>query len=451
MAKRSWRDTMRVHEACERFPPMSADELRELGEDIKKNGVRYPVAVWTDPNSGEELLLDGRNRLDAMELVGLDVFNGSDGDLAYETVEGDPYSLALSFNLHRRHLTDEQRRDAIIDHIARAPEKSDRQIGKEIGVDHKTISRARAKGEDVGRIPHVETRTDAKGRQQPAHKAEPRRRTAAEREAALAVAGRVASSMSGSKDPAVQAAADRAEARSEQTRRRQQAASGNGNGKPPSRFAPDVEMAPHAERGADLYETPACAVRALLEVEPLSGTIWECACGPGSIVGELRAAGHCVFATDIEDYGCPYSVGGVDFLKQIEPPKGDTDATIILTNPPYRLANRFVRHALALAPNVVMLLPLRFLESTGRADILDGGQLARVYVFRNRLPMMHRAGWDGRKIATGKVAYAWFIWDREHHGPATVHRISWREHPLFRADNLENLRGAARRREAIDL
>jgi hypothetical protein len=71
------------------------------------------------------------------------------------------------------------------------------------------------------------------------------------------------------------------------------------------------------------------------------------------------------------------------------------------------------------------LLPVRFLEGERRSDILEGGQLARFYVFRNRLPMMHRAGWNGPKIETGKVAFAWFIWDREHHGPATLHRISW--------------------------
>jgi hypothetical protein len=61
----------------------------------------------------------------------------------------------------------------LIDLIARAPGKSDRQIGKEVGVDHKTIATARAKGEDVGRIPHVATRTDSKGRQQPATKHKP--------------------------------------------------------------------------------------------------------------------------------------------------------------------------------------------------------------------------------------------------------------------------------------
>lgn len=54
--------------------------------------------------------------------------------------------------------------------IARQPERSDRQIAKMVGVDHKTIAAARTKGEDVGSIPHVETRTDSRGRKQPATK-----------------------------------------------------------------------------------------------------------------------------------------------------------------------------------------------------------------------------------------------------------------------------------------
>ena len=51
-------------------------------------------------------------------------------------------------------------------------------------------------------------------------------------------------------------------------------------------------------------------------------------------------------------------------------------------------------------PRVVMLLRLAFLESKRRSGILDGGQLARVHVFRNRLPMMHRAGWAGPKASS---------------------------------------------------
>jgi hypothetical protein len=187
---------------------------------------------------------------------------------------------------------------------------------------------------------------------------------------------------------------------------------------------PGVAAAPHAERGNDLYETPPAAVRALLEVEKLTGTIWEPACGPGAIVGVLRAAGHRVVATDLIDYGCPDSRGGIDFLTTTSLPDG---VTTILTNPPYRHANAFVRHALKLAPRrIIMLFPLRYLETTGRSDILDSGKLARVYVFRNRLAMMHRARWEG-PIASSQLAFAWFVWDREHSGDATLHRISWRE------------------------
>ena len=46
--------------------------------------------------------------------------------------------------------------------IARAP--SNRQIGKEIGVDHKTIARARVKGEELGRIPQLEKTVGADGK-----------------------------------------------------------------------------------------------------------------------------------------------------------------------------------------------------------------------------------------------------------------------------------------------
>jgi len=71
-----------------------------------------------------------------------------------------------------------------------------------------------------------------------------------------------------------------------------------------------------------------------------------------------------------------------------------------------------------------MLLRLAFLESERRCPILDNGTLADVYVFRKRLPMMHRAGWEGRK-ANSAMAFAWFIWKRDHRGPIVLHRLSW--------------------------
>jgi hypothetical protein len=80
----SWRDFLTVHPAADLFPRMSESELRELGEDIEKNGLLEQPVFYRDPELG--------------------------------------------------------------------------------------ICAARTKGEDVGSVPHVETRTDSRGRKQPATK-----------------------------------------------------------------------------------------------------------------------------------------------------------------------------------------------------------------------------------------------------------------------------------------
>lgn len=178
----------------------------------------------------------------------------------------------------------------------------------------------------------------------------------------------------------------------------------------------------YAERGVDLYETPREAVDALLRVERLPYRIWEPACGPGAIARVLRAAGHVVTATDLVDYQSPdMDFAGRDFLMERSAP---TDVECIVTNPPFKLAEEFVAHALELCPRVIMLLRLAFLESERRSRILDTGNLVRVLAFRKRLPMMHRAGWEGRKANSG-MAFAWFIFMRDYHGPIELRRISW--------------------------
>jgi hypothetical protein len=178
-----------------------------------------------------------------------------------------------------------------------------------------------------------------------------------------------------------------------------------------------------AARGDDVYETPVEAVHALLRVERLPDSIWEPACGPGAIVKVLREAGHRVYATDLVDHGCPDSESRIDFLFERRAPDG---IETIVTNPPFKLAGQFVSHALQLVPHVIMLQRLAFLETKGGSAILDGGQLARIHVFIERLPMMHRAGWTGPRIKNPSIAFAWFVWDRNHVGPTTIDRISAR-------------------------
>jgi hypothetical protein len=198
-----------------------------------------------------------------------------------------------------------------------------------------------------------------------------------------------------------------------------------------------VQRAPLKEHRGDCYDTPPVAVSALLKVESLPKRIWEPACGTGNIVKALRDAGHHVIATDLNDRGCPNSLSRVDFLfcgrpywphcgcgTQSGPHACECGYDAIVTNPPFALAEKFVARAIQDAPYVAMLLRLAFYESDRRSHILDSAGLARIHVFANRLPMMHRAGWEGRKANSG-MAFAWFVWERGHLGPALIDRIYW--------------------------
>lgn len=180
-----------------------------------------------------------------------------------------------------------------------------------------------------------------------------------------------------------------------------------------------------ADRGHDLYETPSCAVRTLLAVEYVPMMVWEPCCGPGAIVHELRAAGRTVHASDLIDYGCPGSSGNRDFLMEIVAP-----CETIITNPPFKLAEAFVEHSLRLCPTVMLMMRLAFLEGLRWNNRRFRDHLARVWVFTPRLPMMHRAGWDGPVNSNSGIAFAWFVfrrdWVRQGGRPA-IDWVNWRE------------------------
>jgi hypothetical protein len=130
------RSTLPIHPAAELFPRMSPDELRALGEDIKKNGLHVPVALWAGHIEGGDrklYVIDRVNRRDAMEMVGIT----SDKMKGFQTMkpEPDPYAFAISMNIERRHLDAEQKRDLIAKIIKTKPESSNRQIAKQIKVD----------------------------------------------------------------------------------------------------------------------------------------------------------------------------------------------------------------------------------------------------------------------------------------------------------------------------
>lgn len=85
-----------IHPAAALFPLLPDDELQALADDIKRNGLIHALVRDSDG-----LLLDGRNRLAACALVGVDP--------VYVTYEGDPIEFVIGANINRRHLTAGQR------------------------------------------------------------------------------------------------------------------------------------------------------------------------------------------------------------------------------------------------------------------------------------------------------------------------------------------------------
>ena len=117
--------TYPVHPAADLFPMMSAEELQGLADDIKAHGQREAVILY------HGAVLDGRNRLRACELAGVEP--------RFVTVEsdevGDPIQFVLSLNRHRRHLTPAQVAVLIVDvsdmYAVAAAERA--SVGREAG------------------------------------------------------------------------------------------------------------------------------------------------------------------------------------------------------------------------------------------------------------------------------------------------------------------------------
>ncbi len=203
------------------------------------------------------------------------------------------------------------------------------------------------------------------------------------------------------------------------------------------RVAVGTATATKEERGANLYETPPEAMFTLLALEEFTACVLEPACGRGAISRMLEAFHYAVVLADINDYGTADSNGELqavqDFLTSQPPEAGSYD---IVTNPPYGdILNAFVAYALRVYKprKMALLLNLNFLcgfADDDRNFVMDDCPPARVYVFKRRLPMMHRDGWDGNK-ASSRMNTAWFVWERDeagNYGRATVvRRVDWKD------------------------
>jgi hypothetical protein len=134
--------------------------------------LKHPIVLYRDPK-GKYWLLDGRNRLAAMERVGIrielcagpqppfvhfpdDDVEGPQGSTAYVDDRVDPHAYVISTNIQRRHLNTEQKRDLIAKLLKRDPTQSNREIGETVKADDKTVGTVRRKLEASAEIPHID-------------------------------------------------------------------------------------------------------------------------------------------------------------------------------------------------------------------------------------------------------------------------------------------------------
>ena len=140
----SWRDSITVHPLADSFPMMSDGELKELAEDIRQNGQREP-AVFVEID-GVQTLIDGRHRLEACAMIGREAWTTAATKLKDDAAIR---AFIISHNVHRRHLTPEERQKRLEAAIVADPTASARAIGEKVGVDKNKVVKARKKLEST--------------------------------------------------------------------------------------------------------------------------------------------------------------------------------------------------------------------------------------------------------------------------------------------------------------
>lgn len=164
----------------------------------------------------------------------------------------------------------------------------------------------------------------------------------------------------------------------------------------------------------DYYATEPRALELLLELEEFSN-VWECACGGGHLAEVLREHNILGIATDLVDRG--YGVTGLDFLTCDTGWYGD-----IITNPPYKYAEAFVRKALEQIQDgrkVAMFMGIQFLEGKKRKKLYLEHPPKTVYVSSSRLNCAMNGDFDKYSFNSAR-AYCWYVWEKGYTGDTVI-------------------------------
>lgn len=161
-------------------------------------------------------------------------------------------------------------------------------------------------------------------------------------------------------------------------------------------------------REMDFYPTPPECTIALVRflkaqwVMTDHDTVWEPASGQGDMVRALRSEGLVVTASDIQ--------GGFDFLDR----DFELDGRWVITNPPFSLAEAFIRRAAELGRPFAFLLKNQYWNSAKRRALFE--EHTPSYV----LPLTWRPDFTGK--GSSMLDMCWNVWLGA--GTATIY------HPL---------------------
>lgn len=149
-------------------------------------------------------------------------------------------------------------------------------------------------------------------------------------------------------------------------------------------------------RKHDFYPTPKEATQALVDF--LKDTarllpndmVWECACGENAIVNVLKENGCKTWATDIQK--------GQDFMTY----EMQEDFDWIITNPPFSMAEDFIRKAASYGKPFAFLLKSQYWHSAKRLPLFKA--IPPTFV----LPLTWRPDFTGEGASMLDVS--WIVW-----------------------------------------
>lgn len=170
-----------------------------------------------------------------------------------------------------------------------------------------------------------------------------------------------------------------------------------------------------ARREDDFYPTPWEPTDALLDAEKdvlaFYPRIWEPACGDGAMARQMQAHGFKVWSSDLIDRG--FGDAHFDFLN-FKGQRAPKEYTAIITNPPFVLAEDFIRQAHALGMDyIAMLLKAHYFHADSRIRLFHDHRPARIY------PLGWRVDFTGG--GANHTDCSWYVWDRSHTAAFTAY------------------------------